>query len=411
MDAAGGRGVEVLESPGAPTAMTIGIFRPVVLLPADAREWPVDRLRAVLLHELMHVRRRDLASQAIAQGACCVYWFHPLAWLAGLRLRRERERACDDAVLGRGIAAHDYAVHLVALVRALRGRRSAGVTMAGPSEFESRVRALLDGKSDRRPLNRSAAFTIVAALVVVVLPLAVITRAQAAPPSHTAEALAVAAPLDGPEPQAAAMGSLSGTVEDPSAARIPNSEVRARNLDASNEEITHANSAGEYHFASIPIGRYELSVRSAGFKMLTTRALVEVSKAAVVSARLELGELSEAVTVSAARPALPAAIAAPQSPRRIRVGGNVQASKLLYKVPPVYPEELKAKGISGIVHLRAILTKQGYLTNLQVMNTEVDAGLAAAAMEAAAHWLYQPSLLNGQPVAVLTNIDISFELQ
>jgi len=45
-----------------------------------------------------------------------------------------------------------------------------------------------------------------------------------------------------------------------------------------------------------------------------------------------------------------------------------------------------------------------------VVNTDVDPGLASAAMEAAAHWLYQPSMLNGEPVAVMTTIDIKFEL-
>jgi hypothetical protein len=62
------------------------------------------------------------------------------------------------------------------------------------------------------------------------------------------------------------------------------------------------------------------------------------------------------------------------------------------------------------VHLIGIVTKQGYLDGLHSVNTDVDPGLAAAAVEAASHWLYQPSLLNGQPVAVITAIDITFEL-
>src|ERR1017187_2927636 len=94
-----------------------------------AREWPVERLRAALLHELMHVRRRDLLAQTMAQAACCLYWFHPLVWVAARQLRRERERACDDAVLLGGIAAHDYAQHLIEMVRALGGKRVGAMTM------------------------------------------------------------------------------------------------------------------------------------------------------------------------------------------------------------------------------------------------------------------------------------------
>ena len=70
-----------------------------VLLPAEAEEWPEDRRRAVLLHELAHVKRRDCLSQLIAQLACAVHWFNPLIWLAGHRMLVERERACDDLAL------------------------------------------------------------------------------------------------------------------------------------------------------------------------------------------------------------------------------------------------------------------------------------------------------------------------
>jgi TonB family protein len=70
----------------------------------------------------------------------------------------------------------------------------------------------------------------------------------------------------------------------------------------------------------------------------------------------------------------------------------------------------RAKGIAGTVRLIGIVSKQGFLQNLRVLNTDIDPGLATAAMEAASHWQYRPSLLNGEPVEVLTNIDITFEL-
>lgn len=115
-----GRRVRVLYSEDASMPMTWGLFRPVVVLPKGASEWPAARLRTVLLHELVHVRRLDLAAQQIAQASCCLYWFHPLAWMMARQLRTEREQACDDAVLARGVPAPEYAGHLMDLVRARR---------------------------------------------------------------------------------------------------------------------------------------------------------------------------------------------------------------------------------------------------------------------------------------------------
>jgi beta-lactamase regulating signal transducer with metallopeptidase domain len=132
-------GARIVERPLAPMAMTWGIFRPVVILPAEAATWDAERRRVVLLHELTHVRRRDLLAQAIAQAACCLYWFHPLAWLALRELRKERERACDDGVLATGIAAHEYATHVMDLARSLADRRASlsdAPAMADTSDLE-----------------------------------------------------------------------------------------------------------------------------------------------------------------------------------------------------------------------------------------------------------------------------------
>lgn len=419
MDAAGGRGVRVAQSASASTALAAGIRRPVVVLPAEAAAWPAERLRAALLHELMHVKRRDLPAQAVAQAACCLYWFHPLAWLAARQLRREREHACDDAVVGRGMAAQDYARHLVESARALRRPRAGEVAMAEPSLLEVRVRALLDGSRDRRPLNRAAACAMLATLVVVLLPVAAITvHAQAAPeapPRHTAPAMAMALPLARDQeqqaaPAAAGGGAVSGMVQDPSGARIPNCTVTVRSEDGAVEQGSTTDPVGGYRFTSLPAGEYALQVQAPGFKVVTRRGLpVEANQTLTVNLSLVLGSVSEAVTVTAARPSITAAAVTAPGRERIRVGGNVQPAKLLYKVAPVYPEDLRSQGISGTVHLAAIIGKQGYLTAIHPLGGPE--GLIASAVEAASHWLYQPSLLNGEPVEVETAIDITFELK
>jgi protein TonB len=92
------------------------------------------------------------------------------------------------------------------------------------------------------------------------------------------------------------------------------------------------------------------------------------------------------------------------------VGGNVQPAKLLSKVDPTYPASLKQQGIAGTVMVRAIISKSGDPLNPVVINTTVHPGLAQAALDAVRQWRYQPTLLNGQPVEIVTNIDVTFEL-
>jgi TonB family protein len=96
------------------------------------------------------------------------------------------------------------------------------------------------------------------------------------------------------------------------------------------------------------------------------------------------------------------------APARIRVGGNVQQAKLLAKVNPAYPAEAKAQGIEGVVRLQAILGKDGKVEQLTVL--EGPPVLAAAALEAVRQWQYQTTLLNGDPVEVVTEIDCNFTL-
>ena len=103
--------------------MTWGVLRPVILLPADAGDWPEERLTTALLHELAHVRRWDFLTQLAARAACAIYWFNPLAWLALARVRREQEQAADDVALGCGLDRYAYAGHLLAIVA---GRSSGG---------------------------------------------------------------------------------------------------------------------------------------------------------------------------------------------------------------------------------------------------------------------------------------------
>jgi TonB family protein len=92
----------------------------------------------------------------------------------------------------------------------------------------------------------------------------------------------------------------------------------------------------------------------------------------------------------------------------IRVGGNVQAANLTRKITPVYPAEAKVNGIQGVVRLGVRIDKDGHVSDVTVLSG--DPTLTYAAVEAVKQWLYRPTLLNGSPVEVLTEVNVNFTL-
>lgn len=94
--------VELLAAPGLTGPATGGLWRPCIVLPEKLiSSFSDEELRLLLLHELLHVRRLDVPSDRLAALVAMVHWFNPMAWLALACLRRERELACDAAVLDR----------------------------------------------------------------------------------------------------------------------------------------------------------------------------------------------------------------------------------------------------------------------------------------------------------------------
>lgn len=199
--------LRTVERPVMP--MVWGVLRPVVLLPAGAGGWSGSLRRHVLLHELAHVKRQDYLVQVLSRFALAVHWFNPLAWFAARRLRLERERACDDHVLGLGADACEYAEHLVEMARRLRPswRPALALEMADPSRFTERVTALLDSRLQRRMLSRRAALGGCLLATGLVVPLAALQPcAKALAPSP--EITVAAVPPPGPPPAANVVGSV-----------------------------------------------------------------------------------------------------------------------------------------------------------------------------------------------------------
>jgi beta-lactamase regulating signal transducer with metallopeptidase domain len=169
-----GAPVTLLESDSHSMPQTWGI-NPKVLLPTEAEEWTEQRLRAVLLHELAHIKRRDYLTQVLGHIAGAIHWFNPLVWYAARRMRVERERACDDRVLNNGSRASDYAEHLLDIARSMKvgGFASAtSVAMARPSQLSDRLLDVLDATRRRTAVSPKMAGMVWALTALVVVPVA-----------------------------------------------------------------------------------------------------------------------------------------------------------------------------------------------------------------------------------------------
>jgi protein TonB len=93
----------------------------------------------------------------------------------------------------------------------------------------------------------------------------------------------------------------------------------------------------------------------------------------------------------------------------VRISSLVASSTAIYKAVPVYPAVALAAGVSGTVVLAATISKAGTIENLRVVSGPPM--LQRAAVDAVEQWRYRPYLLNGEPVAVETTVNVVFNLQ
>ena len=141
------KNIPILRSDHLKVPFVAGLFRPKLILPSQVEHWSGERIEAILYHEFAHIKRKDILIQFLAQLACCLYWPNPLMWIVERKIFVERERACDDIALIRGVKASEYAEHLMDAMEDL-GERKAYVwvmsAMAEGTDFKDRIISVLD---------------------------------------------------------------------------------------------------------------------------------------------------------------------------------------------------------------------------------------------------------------------------
>jgi TonB family protein len=372
------------------TPLTWGLLRPAILLPRGASDWPAERRRIVLSHELAHIDRGDWLWHICGELVRALYWFHPLAWIASAGLRHESERACDDAVLNSGIPVCEYADELLVLASALTNSRagvSPALAIARSTNLERRFAAMLNPSLNRYASRTNKMITRLAALCLL-LPLAALRL-----------------------PAQNAAGNFTGTIYDASGAVVPNATVVVTGLKSKTVDMTTSSRHGTFSFKALPAAEYDMKVTKPGFEVYHDPLVnLETARDLARDVHLDVGSVGDSVDVQAHGLSQASASQGNTTPRRLRIGGEVEAAKLIQKIQPGYPESAKAAGVQGKVVLHAIIGMDGKPLSLQVINGTIDPDLARASVEAVSRWRYSPTLLNGQPIEVDTTIMVNFSL-
>jgi hypothetical protein len=168
------RQVKALLCPRLSVPATIGIVRPVIMLPEQATDWSEDRMSVVLIHELAHIRRCDWLWQSLSQLACAIHVFNPLVWLGANRQRAESELAGDDLVIQYGIEPTTYASQLLDIARSINKKQvPAAICMARKPTVEHRLKAIIDRTRRREGLRFSLTLGTIGVSALIIVPLGI----------------------------------------------------------------------------------------------------------------------------------------------------------------------------------------------------------------------------------------------
>lgn len=179
------RGFRLILSAPCRIPFSFGWSSPVIVLPASSIDWPNTCLRPVLIHEMAHLRRRDVLTQSPAYAVCVLFWFAPPLWLAYAAMLREAEICCDQHVIDQGVQGPEYARNILELVKASEGRMLLSCTSAGlglKTMMKDRITRLLRLRpAGRSFLLRDAAKVMLICLCCLAPVVAIFASAQSQP--------------------------------------------------------------------------------------------------------------------------------------------------------------------------------------------------------------------------------------
>lgn len=461
----------ILVSKDVASPVTFGLRHPVVLLPERFASLSRQERDSILCHELIHVRRHDWAITVCEELVRSIFWFHPAIWWLLGRIQLSREQVVDQEVILQTGDSTSYLDALLAIASLeIRADLAPAPLFLKKSHLRQRVESIVSGvtMTKRALLLPLAAAFVTLPLVIGIAAWQFPLRAAS---QEAADDMGVEVQLGAAKilhrtgiayPEEARAKHVSGTVVV-GLTLNDKGEVTDAAIVSGPQELRRAvmQSVLNWHFSQdggpvsdvqvavhFEAGKEPVSTSQAhppGISALNTPHTIEgvdldklpaalrdkVTEACGLTATstfpaedlstlaaclrnvdehirtqgyLDQGKWKLSVILPGAQPASQAS----SSPLSIRVGGNVQAANILQKVTPPYPPEAKQARIQGTVRFNATIGPDGTVKNLVVVSGHPT--LVQSAMEAVRQWVYKPTLLNGNPVEVITTIDVNYTL-
>lgn len=403
--------VRILCSTSVPVPVTVGIWKPLIVLPDRLlRDIDEEVLTSAVGHELVHVARRDYLANLIYEFIYLPLSFHPAAVLLRRRIKQTRELCCDEAVATKLLRPETYARSLVRLIGSAPIERHLAMdTTIGISEsdiLEVRIMSLL--KKTKLTARRKKLLLISAALLL-------------AAPCVAATSFALNFEIDRQEPSAAPSSTekrerqsllqmrdtLKRAVSDlQEKARVaPESqraEIEARLRETQRNLEAHERLLGEYN-AQREANQKRMQELRETLAQLEKKSPADEEQ--LRELRLELAEReSQRTELAAASREVQQGVAAMQGQQTDR------KARVIYRVEPQYTQDARDKGIAGSVVLTLTIDTAGLPQNIQVKRS-LYPSLDRSAIDAAGKMRFEPAMKDGQPVPQTVTIEYMFQIE
>lgn len=425
--------VRILGSASVPVPVTVGIFKPMIILPEHLlRDIDEEVLTTAIGHELVHVSRRDYLANLVYELIYLPLSFHPAMALVRRRIKQTRELCCDESVATKLLRAETYARSLVRLIGSTPlGPRLAADTTIGLSEsdiLEVRIMSLL--KTPKLTARRKRLLLVSATLLLVA-------------PCVAATAFALS--FDISQRQAMVTLPSAVTTESQNEARLrlraelqrtltvlqeqkrvapqskwPAIEARLREVQRNLEEVERLRPDAEARLKEVQRS-LELHARSLQeyYQQNPEQRQKRIEELRETLAQLEKDRPGNEARMKEAREKISAMekLYTPERDREVaktiaemqKAEGDRKA-RVIYRVEPEYTPDAREKKIEGTVVLTLTIDHEGLPQNIQIKKS-LYPSLDQSAIEAARKMRFEPAIKNGQPVSMFISVEFNFAIE